>query len=66
MTMSAVLTLVMALALLAAAFSLATWHSYTLGSDYPANLTTEVCRPSGMVKGYESPTIFGTKSTGLE
>ncbi|CAE7195518.1 APY5 [Symbiodinium natans] len=47
MTMSAVLTLVMALALLAAAFSL-------------------VCRPSGMVKGYESPTIFGTKSTGLE
>ncbi|CAE7354571.1 APY5, partial [Symbiodinium pilosum] len=47
MTMPVVLTLVVALALLAAAFSL-------------------VCRPKSLVKGYESPTLFGSKSTGLE
>lgn len=48
MTMSVALTLVVALALLAAAFSM-------------------VCRPTGMAKGYDStPTLFGSKSTGLE
>ena len=31
-----------------------------------SNDPTKVCRPKSIVKGYESPTLFGSKSTGLE
>ena len=82
MTMSVALTLVVALALLAAAFSMAFWLHVQESArcENPRNNSiirgcrgagirycAEVCRPTGMAKGYDStPTLFGSKSTGLE